>query len=76
MARSARASSLDRTQAGDPRHHDDELVATVPARDVLGAHVLAAGLRQVGQNPVAHGVAVHVVDLLEVVQVSTGSPPW
>ncbi|MGH3177997.1 MAG: hypothetical protein ACRDPF_29485 [Streptosporangiaceae bacterium] len=27
-----------------PRHHDDELVAAVPARDVLRPHVLAAGL--------------------------------
>jgi hypothetical protein len=31
--------------------------------------VLAAGLGQVGQHPVTHGVAVHVVDLLEAVHV-------
>ena len=52
-----------------PRDHDDELVAAVAARDVVRPHVIAAGLRQVGQDPVARGVPVHVVDLLEVVHV-------
>ena len=37
---------------------DDVLVAAVTARDVLRPHVLTAGLGQVGQHPVAHGVAV------------------
>ena len=48
---------------------DDELVAAVAAHDVVGPHVLPAGLGYLGEYLVARDVPVRVVDLLEVVHV-------
>jgi len=63
------ARELDRPQARHPGGHDDELVAAVPAHDVVRAHVLPARLRQLHEDLVAGDVAVHVVDPLEAVHV-------
>ena len=55
--------------AGGLRDHDDELITAVPADNIVRPHLLAAGLRHVSQDAVADGMAVYVVDLLEVVHV-------
>ncbi len=49
--------------------HDGELVPAVPHREVLGTNVQADDATDLPQHVVAHPVAVHVVDLLEVVEV-------
>ena len=54
---------------GGLRYHDDELIAAVPADNIVRPHLFAAGLRHVSEDAVAGGMAVYVVDLLEVVHV-------
>ncbi len=55
---------------GQVAQQDDELVAAEPGHQVTGAHRLAHPLRHLDQQRVAGGVAVHVVELLEPVQVA------
>src|SRR5205085_4573885 len=51
------------------RHQHAELVATQPAHDVRLTHGAAHGVRDEPQDRVTRGMAVRIVDLLEVVQV-------
>jgi hypothetical protein len=60
---------LGGAQAGAGGNDDDELIAAVASGDIAGPHLLAAGPGQVDQDPVANGMTVNVVDLLEVVDV-------
>ena len=47
----------------------DELLATDAGADIAGAEVFGEALRDAGEGGVAAGVAVAVVDLLEVIEV-------
>jgi hypothetical protein len=54
---------------GHAHEHHGKLLASDPAHDITGAQVFAQQGREAAQHLVAGGVAVDIVDLLEVVQV-------
>src|SRR5512136_921940 len=51
------------------RKDDDEFISPHPRKRVALSYVRHEAIRDILQEPVAHGVAVHIIHCLEVIQV-------
>jgi hypothetical protein len=60
---------LGQLGAAYPRHEDREFLTAIAGNDVAGTHHLLQAFGDLAEDPVAAGVAIGVVDRLEVVDV-------
>ena len=65
----ARCSHAERVATGKVRHDDNELIATKPRHCISVAHLVHDALRSLCQDDISYGVAKHVVDFLETIEI-------